>query len=76
MLDHVIKDIIAVMKKAPEVTYELLEQQIVYHKSQILLALDAVPREAFEQQMNLLRQVMLKMGELEEKVSALEERHE
>lgn len=73
-MNEVLGDIIAVLKKAPELTQSLLEQQLLYHKKSILASLDAVPMHVFEQQMGLLRQVMLKLQALEEKMDDLESR--
>lgn len=72
MIEAVIKEMIVALKKAPELTNELLEQQVLYHKAQLLRSLDAVPMELFEHQVNLLRQVMLKLKILEEKMDALD----
>lgn len=72
MIDAVIKEMIVALKKAPELTSELLEQQVLYHKAQLLRSLDAVPMEVFEHQVDLLRKVMLKLKTLEEKMEALD----
>ena len=72
MLDDVMREIISAIKKAPELTQELIEQQLAYHRQHILNSLDAVPMHVFDHQVSLLRQVMLKLNALEEKMAALE----
>lgn len=73
MLDEVIKDMIEVFKKAPELSHDLVSQQLSYHKTQILQSMDAVPMHVFEHQMKMLRSLMIKLDALEEKMARLED---
>jgi len=73
-MQEYIDDMVDALKKAPEITHAIVTDQIMFHKEKFLQLLDAVPMATFEHHMTLLRQLVLKIEELQAKIDALEKR--
>jgi BMFP domain-containing protein YqiC len=69
-----VENIITALKKAPDAAQEILHDQIQYHQKKMLTKLNAVPMDAYQYHMNLLRQLVKKVEALELRIEALEQK--
>lgn len=73
-MDSWLNDIIYSLKKAPELTENILTSQLSFHKEKLLNLLDAVPMTTFTHHMDLLRELIIKTENLQKQVIELEQR--